>query len=509
MDQPVHVKRRHAARNLLVGLALSAAFGTYSLSLLFQPPLAPKSTVSLAEVALNPSFTTQLAINPPQLHAEDLKLAKLDHTALLPFRPMAAPFKYQPLPPLPAQPSNSESIATYPAPTLEDEPKLSPSTLNGDEPLWQETTVNNGDTLTRIFSRFDLSGNEVGKIISFDQKHEKLLQKLSIGQKLYLHVANDELRALRYRVSPLLTVTYQRNSNGDFTLSKDERQHRVQTNIIAATINDSLYKSGLNAGLSDNIILELAGIFAWDIDFALDIRKGDRFSVLYEELFLDGKKVGDGDILAAEFINNGKPHRAVRHTTADGGSVYYTPEGRSLRQAFVRSPVDFRRISSGFQQERFHPILGVKRPHKGVDYAAAIGTPVWASGDGKVEFIGNKSGYGNTIVLQHRGQFSTLYAHLSRFKSNLNRGDKVIQGQTIGYVGKTGLATGPHLHYEFRVAGEHRNPLTVKLPDAEPIPNKERPTFIAQAKERMNLLERYHQSQLAAATATTPKASLQ
>jgi murein DD-endopeptidase MepM/ murein hydrolase activator NlpD len=216
--------------------------------------------------------------------------------------------------------------------------------------------------------------------------------------------------------------------------------------------------------MSEPLILAFAEIFRWDVDFALDIQPQDSFTVLYEERFLDGEKVGDGDILAAEFVNHGKMYRAVRYIDSEGNNQYFTPEGRSMRQTFLRSPVDFRRISSRFRPERWHPILGVKRPHRGVDYAAATGTPIWAAGDGKIAFIGTKGGYGKTIILQHGSRYSTLYGHLSRFHKGLKIGSQVRQGDVIGYVGMTGLATGPHLHYEFRIDGKHVNPITVKLP---------------------------------------------
>jgi murein DD-endopeptidase MepM/ murein hydrolase activator NlpD len=223
--------------------------------------------------------------------------------------------------------------------------------------------------------------------------------------------------------------------------------------------------------------MELANIFGWDVDFALEIRSGDRFSLIYEEEYLDGQKYGNGPILAAEFINQGKTFRALRYEDEQGRSSYFSPDGKSMRKAFLRAPVDFRRISSRFTRSRWHPVLGKKRPHRGVDYAAAIGTPIKAAGDGRVIFRGKKGGYGNTVIIKHGSQYTTLYGHLSKFRRKVKNGSRVRQGQTIGYVGKTGLATGPHLHYEFRVNGTHRNPLTVKLPAAAPLKAKYRADF--------------------------------
>ena len=241
----------------------------------------------------------------------------------------------------------------------------------------------------------------------------------------------------------------------------------------AGVIDSSLFMAAQEAGISQNVIMELANVVGWDIDFALDIRKGDSFTVLYEELYRNGEKISDGDILAAEFINDGKAYRAVRYTNPQTNvSEYFTPDGKSMRKAFLRTPVNFARISSRFSTGRYHPVLHKVRAHKGVDYAAKSGTPIYAAGDGKVIFKGNKGGYGKTMIIQHGSKYTTLYAHLKTYNRKLKNGSRVKQGQTIAYVGKSGLATGPHLHYEFRVNGVHRNPLTVKLPASQPVPKR-------------------------------------
>jgi murein DD-endopeptidase MepM/ murein hydrolase activator NlpD len=233
-------------------------------------------------------------------------------------------------------------------------------------------------------------------------------------------------------------------------------------------ISSSLFEAGMKAGVSDATTMKMAGIFQWDIDFLQDVRIGDEFTVMYEELWRDGLKIRDGEIVVAEFINRGDVYRAARYTDPTGRTDYFTPEGRSVRKAFVRAPVDFTRISSNFDPNRRHPVLNTIRAHRGVDYAAPTGTPVKAAGDGKVIFRGAQNGYGNTIILQHGGNITTLYGHLSKFAKPRN-GSRVKQGEVIGYVGKTGLATGPHLHYEYRVSGVHRNPRTVTLPPADPV----------------------------------------
>lgn len=233
---------------------------------------------------------------------------------------------------------------------------------------------------------------------------------------------------------------------------------------IAGTIERSLFDDGQEAGLSDRLIMELAEIFGWDIDFVLDLHHGDRFAVLYEEKYWRGRKVADGDILAAEFINQGQSFRAIGHRASDGRMEYYSPDGFALRRAFLRTPVKFSRVSSLFSISRYHPILKAWRAHNGVDYDAPLGTPVRATAGGHVVTVGRVGGYGNMIAIRHAGPYRTLYAHLSRFRTGLRAGQTVEQGEIIGYVGRTGLATAPHLHYELQVNGVHRDPLTFKLP---------------------------------------------
>ena len=345
----------------------------------------------------------------------------------------------------------------------------SPSTAKGTNlnteksKNWRTVTVQQGDSLALIFSRLGLSSKDLYNLISSSAKGEALAA-VRPGEVFKIRTdAEDNLLELFHETEEFVITRFSRV--GD-TFQTNEFNQAVENRSAfkSGTITHSLYKSALQAGMSEPLILAFAEIFRWDVDFALDIQPQDSFTVLYEERFLDGEKVGDGDILAAEFVNHGKMYRAVRYIDSEGNNQYFTPEGRSMRQTFLRSPVDFRRISSRFRPERWHPILGVKRPHRGVDYAAATGTPIWAAGDGKIAFIGTKGGYGKTIILQHGSRYSTLYGHLSRFHKGLKIGSQVRQGDVIGYVGMTGLATGPHLHYEFRIDGKHVNPITVKLP---------------------------------------------
>jgi murein DD-endopeptidase MepM/ murein hydrolase activator NlpD len=266
--------------------------------------------------------------------------------------------------------------------------------------------------------------------------------------------------------------------------------------VAHGVVSSSLFQAGDRAGLSDTMVLKLATAFGYDIDFAQDLREGDSFSVVYDDLYREGERLRDGDIIAATFINQGKRYTAIRYTNADGETMYYDENGRALRKSFLRTPVEFTRISSTFSTGRMHPILGRMRAHKGVDYAAPSGTPIRAAGDGRITFRGWKSGYGNFVIVQHNKDISTAYGHMSRFARE-KVGDRVRQGQVIGYVGMTGLATGPHLHYEFRVDGQHRNPLTVTLPPAQPLPASQLAQFRRQSAPMLARLTALDSIQLA------------
>ena len=310
------------------------------------------------------------------------------------------------------------------------------------------------------------------------------LNRIRPGQALDFFVSGDgELERLEYRPDDLTTVSFKRSGDGfesEILQTEYERRERTVTGVIES----SLFLDGQRVGLSDRTIMQMAEVFGWDVDFALNLRDGDRFTVIHEELHRDNRKVRDGDILAAEFINRGRVFRAVRFLTPKGDVHFYTPDGRSMRKAFLRTPVRFARISSRFNLRRKHPILHKVRAHRGVDYAAPSGTPVRATGDGRIHFRGRKGGYGKTLIITHTGgKYSTLYAHLKGYARGIRKGTSVRQGQVIGYVGKTGLATGPHLHYEFRVRGVHKDPLKVRLPKALPIAKRYKKSFQRQARK--------------------------
>ncbi len=359
---------------------------------------------------------------------------------------------------------------------------------------WQVETVRSGDSLARIFSRLRISPQQLDRLMRTGED-TAILKRIMPGQTLKFDVQDGELQQLVVEIDRLNTLHIQREGE-DFGTHTTTRELETRVANASGEISSSLFLAGMDAGLSDNLVMELAGIFGWDVDFALDIREGDHFTLLYEEKYLDGEKLRDGDILAAEFTNRGKTYRALRYTDAGGRSDYYTPDGKSMRKAFIRTPVDFTRISSRFGK-RYHPTLKKRKNHHGVDYAAPRGTPIKAAGDGKIMHIGRKGGYGKTIIIQHGGKYSTLYAHMSNYNRKLRRGARVKQGQTIGYVGSTGRSTGPHLHYEFRVNGVHRNPLTVRLPDAAPIRAEYKPDFLSKSRKLVALLDVLQRSTVA------------
>lgn len=337
--------------------------------------------------------------------------------------------------------------------------------------------IKRGESLSTIFSALNLSKTDLHKIIHANDTGQ-LFASITPGKEIIAKLDSDaQLQQLIYQKDAIDTLVAKRDGE-DFRVKKISKIINKDITSVQGTIHSSLFLDGKSAGLSDKLIMELAGIFAWDIDFALNLREGDQFTVVYEQLLIDDRQIDTGNIIAAEFVNQGEVYTAVRFEDKQGNADYYTPDGESMRKAFLRTPVDFARISSHFNLKRKHPVLNRIRAHKGVDYAARTGTPVKSTGDGKIIFRGRKGGYGRVVIVKHGRSYTTLYAHLSKFKRGQNTGARVKQGQVIGYVGQSGLATGPHLHYEFRINGAHRNPLTVELPKASPID----PSMLAQFK---------------------------
>jgi murein DD-endopeptidase MepM/ murein hydrolase activator NlpD len=338
-----------------------------------------------------------------------------------------------------------------------------------DENDWEIITIKSGDTLARIFDSVGISASTTHQIATLNE-HTKAFLTIQPGQEI--HILQDDqhrLRMLKYIPNVTSTLTIQRNEDQSFSSKIISYKLDAFPVYREGVIKSSLFEAAAEAEIPQNIIMELASIFGWDIDFSLDIRVGDKFGVVYNELYKDSVKIKNGRILSANFVNNGNHYKAVYYTDPEGNGNYFTEDGKSMRKAFLRSPVEFNRISSRFSKKRWHPVLSKWKSHRGVDYAAARGTPIRAAGDGKITFAGRKGGFGRVIFMQHGGSYTTVYAHLNAYAKRSRKGNKVKQGQIIGYVGSSGLATGPHLHYEFRVHGVHRNPLTVRLPEAKPV----------------------------------------
>ena len=348
--------------------------------------------------------------------------------------------------------------------------------------------VSSGDSLYLIFKRLGLPQRDLALMTGLKPLAKKLA-RIAPRQEIEFYVDTESrLVRLVHRLDRVRFLHVFRDGDA-FAFEEVVEPPEVAVGTATGVIDTSLFEAGLQAGLSDSLIMQMAEIFGWDVDFALDIRSGDRFALVFEEQFKDGEKIGEGPIVAAEFTNRGRRIRAVRYVDPTGRAAYFSPDGRSMRKAFLRTPVNFTRISSRFSFSRRHPVLHRMRAHRGVDYAAPRGTAVKASGDGRVVFAGRNGGYGRTVVLRHGSVYTTLYAHLSRISKGIRPGKRVEQGQTIGYVGSTGLATGPHLHYEFRVRGVHRDPLRVKLPQAAPLAEGYMDDFRHKAKPLLAKLE--------------------
>lgn len=363
-------------------------------------------------------------------------------------------------------------------------------------PLSKTVVVASGDTLSTVFAAVGLPARAVHDVLASGPE-AKQLARLKVGQSLVFQLdAEGGLLALETRPSDLLTLKVENTDKG-YKVEKEQIQPSISTAYAYGVIDSSLFLAAKRAGLSHNLTMDLANIFGYDIDFALDIRKGDAFELIYEEKVVDGKTVGTGEILSARFTNRGKTFTAVRYTSKNGSTSYYTADGESMRKAFIRTPVDFARISSRFSNGRKHPILNKIRAHKGVDYAAPRGTPIKSAGDGKVILAGRKGGYGNTVIIQHGNRYRTLYAHMQGFAKGVRNGSSVKQGQIIGYIGTTGLSTGPHLHYEFQVDGRHVDPLSQKLPMADPIAKDEKQRFLGMSKPLLARMDQEKASRLA------------
>lgn len=362
--------------------------------------------------------------------------------------------------------------------------------------FWRNERVQRGDTVAELLRRLNVEDAAASEYLRSEASAASLRQ-LAVGKEVQAETAADgSLLALRFLNNSGEQVVVER-TGGQFKVSTMPSQLEQRVFMRTGEIKTSLYAATDAAGLPDPAANQMAEIFGGEIDFHRELRKGDRFSVIFEMTYSNGEPVRTGRILAAEFTNQGRTHRAVYFQTAENKGDYYAPDGKSMRKAFLRSPIEFSRVSSGFSNSRFHPVLNKWRAHKGVDYAAPIGTKVKVTADGVVAFVGKQGGYGNVVLVNHQGRYTTVYGHLSRFASGLQRGQRVAQGDVIGFVGMTGLSSGPHLHYEFKIDGTQRDPLRVALPDAKPISQEQMAVFQQTTRELNDRLAMLRTTRLA------------
>ncbi|MFA7300129.1 MAG: M23 family metallopeptidase [Sideroxydans sp.] len=371
-------------------------------------------------------------------------------------------------------------------------------TVTTSPTYWHSEWVQRGDTVSELLRRLNVQDDAADNFLRRAAKTGSLRQ-LRPGKRIQAKTSTD---------SHMLALSYVDNNGNQITITPDGEQFKVESQpapaehrvfVQTGEISSSLYAATDEADLPDTVANQLVEVFGGDIDFHRDIRRGDKFSIIYEQPFLNGEATRNARILAAEFVNHGRTLQAFYFENTSHGGDYFSPDGKSMRKAFLRSPIEFSRVSSGFSKSRFHPVLNRWRAHKGVDYAAPIGTKARATADGVVAFVGSQGGYGNVVILNHQGRYQTVYGHLSRFAGGIRRGQRVSQGELIGYVGKTGLASGPHLHYEFKVSGVQRDPLKVALPDGKPVSEAQQAVFTKNARAlqtRLSLLRNTRIAQL-------------
>ena len=370
--------------------------------------------------------------------------------------------------------------------------------VGSSQESWITAEVQPGQTLGELFESQGLSSRDLYRLLQHEPTRDSLVKIHPGDQFAFLTPEPGKLESLQFDVDAGTRVVL--TLNGDKVSERRiQRELERRVKVASGIIDSSLFEAADDAGMSNATTLELAKVFGYDIDFAQDLRIGDRFYVVYDEVYRDGERISSGDILAAAFVNQGREFSAFRYRFADGRDAYFDREGRPMKKSFLRMPIEFARLSSRFSSARKHPVLGKVRAHRGVDYAARSGTPIMSAGDGRVSHAGWINGYGRTIIVDHGRGYTTLYGHMSKL-GKYRTGSRVRQGDIIGYVGMTGLASGPHLHYEFRVKGVHKNPLTVTMPKPEPLPKSELARFTAQNSPMM--------AQLALLSADKPLALL-
>jgi murein DD-endopeptidase MepM/ murein hydrolase activator NlpD len=370
------------------------------------------------------------------------------------------------------------------------------SVIGNATTFWHSERIQRGDTIAELLRRLNVDDQAASDYLR-KHKSAEVLRKLSVGKEVQAETDdNGALLAMRFLANDGNQVVVDRSGNSFKTrIVPALSEQRVQ--VRTGEIKSNLFAATDEAGLPDAAANQLAEIFGGDIDFHRDLRKGDKFTVVYEMSYINGEPARTGRIISAEFINHGKAYRAAYFQTTEYTGDYYNPEGKSMRKAFLRSPIEFSRVSSGFSKSRFHPVLNKWRAHKGVDYAAPIGTKVKVTSDGVVSFVGKQGGYGNVVMVNHQGNFTTVYGHLSRFAGGIHKGQRVGQGEIVGYVGMTGLASGPHLHYEFKQGGVQRDPLKVALPDGKPISKDQMAAFAEKTSDLFARLDELRGTRIA------------
>ncbi|WP_133131021.1 peptidoglycan DD-metalloendopeptidase family protein [Legionella yabuuchiae] len=392
----------------------------------------------------------------------------------------------------PAEPESNETALEQTLPTPEQRLENSPKA----EDKWEVIVTKDGDTLATFFNKLGINKQTLPAILQ-DNPHAKALSNIKPGQKLQFAVHKDVLDKLIVPLTPTQSILISRHGSR-YVTQVNSRKLSSHNHYVTATVRGSLYGTAKRFGISYKLIQQMVDIFNWEIDFSKDVRAGDRFTIVYKAFFIENKQVGTGEIIAVTYrTSRGKTYQAFRHTKRSGEVDYYNDKGLSLRKAFSRYPLSFSHISSTFSLSRMHPVLKKRRPHKGVDLAAPIGTPIRAVGDGVIASIGRQNGYGNMIKIKHNGAYNTVYAHMLKFQKGLSRGSRVKRGQVIGYVGQTGLATGPHCHFEFHINGNPKNPTTIDLPRASPVSPQELASFKSNAGALLAHMKLFEEAHLA------------
>ena len=346
--------------------------------------------------------------------------------------------------------------------------------------------VMDGENLSIIFEEFKVPLNTAYRIFRLDKNN--LLSKIKPGDEMKFTYLGEDITGIEIIKDSINSILIEITDK--ISIKKISKDVELIQSFKSGVIKTSFYEAALEAEIPDSVIMDFAYIFGWDIDFIFDIREGDSFNVIYETPYSEGEKVKNGDIILAKFVNRGETYSANRFFLNENDKEFFDDNGNNLQKAFLRAPLDFAYISSHFNPNRMHPVLHTIRAHNGVDYAAKTGSPVRTTGNGTVHYAGRRNGCGNEIVIKHSNDYSTRYCHLNKFKSGIKKGTKVIQGETIGFVGSTGLATGPHLHYEFKIGNKHVDPVKLQLPSAEPISQNLRPDFDKILKDNKLLLSK-------------------